>query len=125
MIPKMVIKTIDGVRKKFFWQGGGVKKKYHLVKWDVITKPKKKGGLGIKDLRRMNLSLFCKWWWKIETGEGLWQEIVRKKYKIKGGIALLKNKPDNPPMWNDLLKVKELYLAGRHIKFGDGSDTDF
>jgi hypothetical protein len=81
----MVIKTIDGVRKKFFWQGGGVKKKYHLVKWDVITKPKKKGGLGIKDLRRMNLSLFCKWWWKIETGEGLWQEIVRKKYKIKGG----------------------------------------
>jgi hypothetical protein len=55
------------------------------VKWDVITKTKRKGGLGIKDLRRMNLSLLCKWWWKIETGEGLWQEIVRKKYKIKGG----------------------------------------
>jgi hypothetical protein len=80
-----VIKKIDGVRKKFFWQGGGVKKKYHLVKWDVIAKTKRKGGLGIKDLRRMNLSLLCKWWWKIETGEGLWQEIVRKKYKIKGG----------------------------------------
>jgi hypothetical protein len=28
-------------------------------------------------------------------------------------------------VWNDLLKVKELYLAGRYIKVGDGSDTDF
>jgi hypothetical protein len=55
------------------------------VKWDVITKTKKKGGLGIKDLRRMKLSLLCNWWLKIETGERLWQEIVRKKYKIKGG----------------------------------------
>jgi hypothetical protein len=34
--------------------------------------------MGIKDLRRMNLNLLCKWWWKLEYGEGLWQEIVRK-----------------------------------------------
>jgi hypothetical protein len=79
-----VIKKIDGVSKKFFWQGGGAKKKYHLVKWGVITKPKKKVGLRIKDIRRMNISLLCKWWWKIETGEGLWQEIVRKNIRSKG-----------------------------------------
>jgi hypothetical protein len=52
----------------------------------LIAIPKRKGGLGIKDQRRMNLSLLCKWWWKLENG-GLWQEIVRKKYKIKGGIV--------------------------------------
>jgi hypothetical protein len=73
----------------------------------------------------MNLSLLCKWWWKLETGEGLWQEIVRKKYKIKGGIARLKHKPDNSPVWNDLLKVKELYLAGRQFIAGNGSEIDF
>jgi hypothetical protein len=48
----------------------------------VISRPKKKGGLGVKDLRKMNISLLCKWWWRIKNGEGLWQEIVRKKYKI-------------------------------------------
>lgn len=42
LIPKAVIKKIDGARKKFFWQGVGVKKKYHLVKWVVIAKPKKR-----------------------------------------------------------------------------------
>jgi hypothetical protein len=32
LLPKTVVKKIDGTRKRFFWQGGGVKKKYHLVK---------------------------------------------------------------------------------------------
>ena len=27
----------------------------------------------------MNISLLCKWWWRLEKGEGLWQEIVKKK----------------------------------------------
>jgi hypothetical protein len=43
---------------------------------------KKKGGLGIKDLRKMNISLLCKWWWRLEKGEGLWHEIVKKKYMM-------------------------------------------
>ena len=79
LIPKTIHKKMDCTRKRFFWQGGGMKKKYHLVKWCKIAKPKQKGGLGIHDLRKMNLSLLCKWWWKVEKGEGLWQEIVRKK----------------------------------------------
>jgi hypothetical protein len=53
--------------------------------------------MGIKDLRKMNISLLCKWWWKLENGEGLWQEIVKKKYKIREGIAHVKNKPSNSP----------------------------
>jgi hypothetical protein len=125
LLPKTVVKKIDIVRKRFFWQGGANKRKYHLVKWAVITKPKKKGGLGVKDLRKMNISLLCKWWWKLENEEGLWQEIVRKKYKVRGGIVNLRNKPSNSPVWNDLIKIKGVYLAGRIMKIGDGRDNDF
>ena len=70
-LPVSTIEKMDSVRKRFFWQGGSLKKKYHLVKWTKISKPKDKGGLGIKNLRRMNISLLCKWWWKVETGEGI------------------------------------------------------
>jgi hypothetical protein len=28
----------------------------------ICKAKKKKGGLGIKDLRNMNISLLCKWW---------------------------------------------------------------
>lgn len=53
---------------------------YHLVKWDKLCLPKQKGGLGIHDLRKMNLSLLCKWWWKLEKEAGTWQDIVQGKY---------------------------------------------
>jgi hypothetical protein len=85
LLPKTVIKKMDKTRKRFFFGKVEISKKYHLVKWMVITRPKKKGGLRIKDQRRMNLSLLWKWWWKVENGEGMWQEIVRRKYNIKGG----------------------------------------
>jgi hypothetical protein len=104
---------------------GGVKRKYHLVKWSKATSPKQKGGLGIKDLRRTNLSLLRKWWWKQEYEEGLWQDIVKKKYKIDKGIAQLRQNPKNSSVWNDLLKVKQLYLKGRIVIVGNGSNTDF
>jgi hypothetical protein len=33
--PKTVIENLDKQRT-FFWQGGGQKKKYHLIKWETI-----------------------------------------------------------------------------------------
>lgn len=62
LLPKTIIEKMDKIRRTFFWQGGAAKKKYHMVKWEIICKSKKKGGLGIKDLRKMNVSLLCKWW---------------------------------------------------------------
>jgi hypothetical protein len=85
LLPKTILKRVDRTRKKFFWQGGGEKKKYHLVKWYKVTSPKSKGGLGVKDLRRMNLSRLCRWWRKLEFEEGIWQEIVRKNTKFSKG----------------------------------------
>jgi hypothetical protein len=63
---------------------------------------KKERWLGIHDLRLMNQSLLSKWWWKLENGEGMWQEIVRQKYVKQSTIPQLKAKPGNSPVWNDL-----------------------
>jgi hypothetical protein len=124
LLPKTILKKMDRTRKKIFWQGGGEKNKYHLVKWIKITRLKK-GGLGIKDLRKMNLSLLCKWWWKLEHEEGLWQKIVRQKYKITKGITSLRQNGKESLVWKDLLKVKHLYLKGRIIVVGNSQNTNF
>lgn len=34
-------------RSRFFWEGTGLKKKYHLVKWAAVCRPKEYRGLGI------------------------------------------------------------------------------
>jgi hypothetical protein len=49
----------------------------------------------------------------------------QEKYKIRGGINKLKYNPANSPVWNSLIKIKELYLAGRKVVIGNGKDTDF
>lgn len=76
LVPKTVVKDLDKQRRTFFWQGGGQKRKYHLVRWEIICKSKKKGGLGIKDIRKMNISLLCKWWWRLDTEKGIWQDLI-------------------------------------------------
>jgi mannosylglycoprotein endo-beta-mannosidase len=45
LLPKTIVKRMDRTRKRFFWPGG-TKKKYFLVKWSKISRPKKKGGWG-------------------------------------------------------------------------------
>lgn len=68
----------------------------------------------------MNISLLCKWWWKLETEEGLWQTIVSYKYLKKSSIHDVKHKINYSACWYDLLKVKE-----RGVLIKDGSKTRF
>lgn len=106
LLPKTTMDTLDKQRRKFFWQGGGTRKKYHLVKWDNICKSKMKGGLGVKDIAKMDVSLLCKWWWKLEREEGVWQEIIEKKYLKGNHISTVKHRLDDSPIWSDLLKIR-------------------
>jgi hypothetical protein len=34
----------------------------------------------IKNLDKMNVRMLCKWWWKVENDEELWQYIIQAKY---------------------------------------------
>ena len=102
-----------------------MKKKYHLVKWKRVSQLKKTSGLGVKDLGKMNVSLLCKWWWKLEYEQGLWQRIVKKKYLKNSFISLLKKKPKNSPVWNQLISIRDIYTSGRKLIVGNGNSTSF
>lgn len=105
LLPKTILNRLDKIRRSFFWQGGGTKNKYHLIKWAKIYKSYKKGGLGIKDIRKMNISLLCKWWWKFDKEDGLWQKIIKFKYIKNGFIYTVKHRQTDSTIWADLLKV--------------------
>jgi hypothetical protein len=73
----------------------------------------------------MNISLLCKWWWKLEKEDDLWQKIVQFKYLKNKSIHDVGHKLNDSPMWYDLLKVKNIYLQGRSISSKNGELTRF
>jgi hypothetical protein len=119
-----MVKALDKHRRTFFWPGGSTKKKYRLVKWEVICKSKRKGGLGVKDIRKTNISLLCKWWWKLETEDGIWQQLIKAKYIKNDSICTVKHKTDSL-VWRDFLKIRTIYLKGRKINTKNWKQTLF
>jgi hypothetical protein len=81
--------------------------------------------LGIKDLRLMNVSLLCKWWWMFENEKGIWQKIVRLKYVKDTPICLVPMKQSDSPVWKDLLKIRHIYLKGRKFRVNNGKKVSF
>lgn len=71
----------------------------------------------------MNVSLLCKWWWKLDKEEEIWQDKIKAKYLKNDMISTIKHRSDDSPVWSDLLKLKHIYLQGRRIKPNDGKKT--
>jgi hypothetical protein len=61
----------------------------------------------------------------LETEEGLWQEIVKKKYIKQSPICLIQEKMSDSPLWKDLLKIRQVYLKGREYKINNGKSVSF
>lgn len=76
-----VHQKIDSVSARLFWQGLSPKKKYHMLKWAAMCRPKHYDGMGFSDCRTMNIFLLCKWIYRIEVGDqDPCCELLRKKY---------------------------------------------
>lgn len=56
-----VVKEITKIQSAFLWGDNEQGKKMHMVKWDVVSKSTKAGGLGIKKIRDLNITLLLKW----------------------------------------------------------------
>jgi hypothetical protein len=71
------------------------------------------------------VSLLVKWWWVLDNEEGLWQEIVNLKYVKGSPICSIPKRYNDSLVWNDLLKVRPIYLKGRSFKINNGTFLSF
>ena len=86
--------------------------KYHLVHWHVVCMPKSCRGLGILDLKVMNKCLFMKWLWTLENYEGMWQELLYRKYLSNQHLtALVGRRGIDSQFWQGLMKVKDTFAS--------------
>ena len=60
MIPTSIVLKIEKMQRDFLWLGSGEGKKDHLIKWDVVCRPKEFGGLWIGKTSLRNRALLGK-----------------------------------------------------------------
>jgi hypothetical protein len=120
-----VHKKMDGIRAKFLWQGTEDKFKYHMAKWEMVSRPKDLGGLGIINTRMMNECLLVKWIWKIlQHPDTLWFAIIKAKY-LNGCNFFTSKSKGSSQFWQGLHKVKHLFKWGAMFKVRNGATCSF
>ncbi|GAU40296.1 hypothetical protein TSUD_362760 [Trifolium subterraneum] len=80
-MPVKVWKKVVRIQREFLWGGVRGGNKVSWVKWAVVCKDKSKGGLGVRDVRIVNLSLLAKWRWRLLLpGRALWKDVLVAQY---------------------------------------------
>ncbi|KAE8709200.1 hypothetical protein F3Y22_tig00110332pilonHSYRG01083 [Hibiscus syriacus] len=91
-IPISVLNKLNSIMASFLWGGSSDKKNIHWIKWDLVCKPKKLGGLGIPNLLLLNRALMGKWVWKF-VGEknSWWKSVVCCVYNMDPNSLMIRN----------------------------------
>jgi hypothetical protein len=134
-IPVLFWKQIRRIQREFLWGCRRGQRKVNWIKWDVVCLPKKKGGLGVRDVRVVNISLLTKWRWRLLVDDNMvWKEVLKSKYG--GGVIGRTVLGEECQPWFASLWWRDICSIGSNLdhnwfshgvlkKLGDGRFTSF
>eukprot|EP00253_Pinus_taeda_P028743 PITA_28743 len=79
-IPRGILSRLQKICSSFLWKGNKQGNLFAWVKWDIIAKPKRWEGWGIKKLDLFTKTLAAKLGWQLITSHSLWTKVVYEKY---------------------------------------------
>ncbi|KAK9054370.1 hypothetical protein SSX86_025448 [Deinandra increscens subsp. villosa] len=131
--PCKVIDTIEKFLRKFLWMGCKDRKGIHWVSWEIVTRPKRLGGLGISKLSEVNSALLVKWVWRFKTDyDGLWRRTILSIHGGRNKWVFLPVKKAIPGVWKALVSgIASIRFDGKSIdkmlscQLGNGKRISF
>ncbi|RVW16749.1 hypothetical protein CK203_076445 [Vitis vinifera] len=103
-----IASKIEKMQGNFLWSGAREGKKDHLVKWEVVSRPKELGGLGFGKISLRNIALLGKWLWRfLEKGVvfGIrcpWKAIAQVFQEFSPFVHLVVGNGERIRFWEDL-----------------------
>jgi hypothetical protein len=91
----------------------------------ILHKPKSILGMGIMDLEIQNKCSLNKWIVKLMSEEGMWQQMLKKKYFKDKTLSQVERKKGDSHFWSGLMEVKSLVLERGIFRVHEGTQTRF
>lgn len=108
-IPKEVCDAIDSSIKQFIWGG----KTYHWVKWNTVSQPRSRGGLGLRKARPVNVAMLGKHVWEIlHHPDKLWVRVLIANYLSDSHIFQPQVNRGSTHTWQSILKATNTLSSG-------------
>jgi hypothetical protein len=79
--------------------------------------------MGIIDLDTQNKCLLSKWIVKLLNEDGIWQQVIKKKYLKGRSLSRVERKKGNSHFWSGLMEVKDFVLQRGRLRVQDGSQA--
>lgn len=112
LFSKTFISKITSIIRKFWWAGVQDENStsfFHFRSWDDICKSKDNGGLGIRDIQKVNHSLIINAAWNIATGKNNFlSSILKAKYYPNTSFWNASNSPTKSIFWSSITQVKDI-----------------
>lgn len=98
----------------------------HHCNWDYLTRIKSRGGLGLKDLKAMNLASLTKSTWKLfKNPTSLIYRVLQAKYFSKTSLLLAPIKSNSSWGWHSIQARLNVVRKGLRRNIGNGQEVRF
>lgn len=91
------------------------------MSWERMTKPKRAGGIGFRDMHLFNVALLARQSWRlIQYPNSLCARVLKSKYYPKGDLLNTVFSSDASPVWRGIEQGLELLKKGLIWRVGNG-----
>ncbi|KAK9266383.1 hypothetical protein L1049_027285 [Liquidambar formosana] len=114
--------------RDFLWEGSGKGKRDHLVRWEIVSRPKSQGGLALGNIVKRNIDLTGKWLWRFALErDSLWYAIIKSKYGLQanGWDAQTSSRISARSPWKFTSQGLDRFLEFTSLSVGKGDRVRF
>ena len=107
--------------REFWWGQEDGHHKVHWMAWDKLTKPKRGGGIGFRDMHLFNQALLARQGWRLlQKPDSLCAKVLKSKYYPNGELLDTVFASDASQSWRGIEFGLELLKKGLIWRVGNG-----
>ncbi|KAF7802282.1 uncharacterized protein G2W53_041393 [Senna tora] len=124
-IPKEIARKIDSATMNFFWGGNDQKKTMNMIKASIIKRPRREGGLGIRDISNFNKALLAKHTWRfVKRPNSLCSHWFMSKHRRPNEEFGFRRTTQDSIFWKGIKNSMNLVLNNLHWIVGEGGSIN-